>query len=148
MSDFGLIGFILLFAVVCAVAISLMSVLGGWHRLAGHFRDFGPPQGKRFLFASMSMGPKGFQTNYGGCLTVFLGRKGIRLSVWLPFRFMHPPLLIPWTEIESVHQEKIFFRIHYVIQIRKTRTRMVFFGKLGQSIEKAWETMVGPHQSS
>jgi hypothetical protein len=49
-----------------------------------------------------------FWTNYSGCLTVGVNRKGLYLSVWFLFRFGHPPLVVPWRDITMMERKRFF----------------------------------------
>lgn len=46
--------------------------------------------------------------SYGRCLTLGSGPSGLYLATMPLFRFRHPSLLIPWTDIE-VKRRKVFF---------------------------------------
>jgi hypothetical protein len=46
-----------------------------------------------------------FNSNYGGCLSIVVNQQGLGLRVLWPFRVGHPPLYIPWSQI-NIHQEK------------------------------------------
>ena len=47
---------------------------------------------------------------YGNCLTVGASPDGFYLAISPLFRFRHPPLLIPWTEVEITRRKLLFFR--------------------------------------
>src|SRR5580704_5661625 len=73
----------------------LLAYFGGWTSLAGRLRADGPDvpvDGKRFRFASGSLGRRFFPVSYGNCLFVVVAPQGLRLSIFLPFRFLSPPL--------------------------------------------------------
>ena len=74
------------------------SRLGGWHALGLRFRTTEEPPGERFGWSSIGMGC----SNYGGCTTIVVAPAGLFLRVFAPFRFFHPPLLIPWSEIRVI----------------------------------------------
>jgi len=86
--------------IVCA----LSSRFGGWYALARVFRTQFPFEGSKWRFQSGQM--RGF-INYGNCLTVGASREGVYLAVLPLLRFMHPPLLVPWSEIK-VQRSKIW----------------------------------------
>jgi hypothetical protein len=86
----------------------LISWMDGWSRLAAPYRATAPFEGHRVRFASGEMcgGPLfGMPCNFGLCLTLGSSAEGLYLAVALPFRFSHPPLLIPWRDI-AVQTEK------------------------------------------
>jgi len=82
----------------------LLSRLAGWSRLAGRFAARTPPDGIRFWIESGKVG----WVSYNNCLTIHAGPDGLHLATWLPFRFGHPPLLIPWRELRNVGSRKIW----------------------------------------
>ena len=87
--------------------LALMSLIGGWHRLARTYRARYDPQGRRYLFASMEIrGRLLLGERYSLCLTVYVSSYGIHLRIWLPFRFFHPPLFIPWRAIQAVESRR------------------------------------------
>lgn len=81
-----------------------LSQLAGWHRLAQHFEAKSPPVGHRHWIESGKVG----WVSYNNCLTIHAGPDGLHLATWLPFRFGHPPLLIPWRELRNVGSHKIW----------------------------------------
>ena len=100
--------YLVLIFIFCWIPLSiLIAQLSGWARLARHYRDNAPLDGVRFHFQSAGMR---FGTNYGGCLTVGVNRKGLYLAVWFLFRFGHPPLVIPWRDITMAERKKFFIK--------------------------------------
>jgi hypothetical protein len=81
----------------------ILSILGGWHTLAQSYRapgGFIPTAADRFRFKSIQLKAHPFApVNYGSCVTVGITEQGLYLAALPIFRFMHPPLLIPWREI-------------------------------------------------
>ncbi len=47
--------------------------------------------------------------NYNNVLTLGANREGLFVACMLLFRFMHPPLLIPWKEIKVRRSKDWFF---------------------------------------
>ncbi len=84
------------FTIMWLLISFLISAIGGWSVLAVHYSSTFPFSGTRFHFRSAQFG--GF-VNYGSCLTLGAGSSGLYLATLLPFRFGHPPLLIPWADI-------------------------------------------------
>lgn len=125
-----------------------ISIVGGWHNLAKLFRQeettFRVSNGsdgrvEKFRWSSLKMGPKFFPTNYGNCITVTLSDDGIGLKVMPLFRPLHPPLLIPWSAIESIETGKellLFERTS--IQIKGLANPIRIYGRAGQAIERYW----------
>jgi hypothetical protein len=128
--------------------VASISIVGGWHNLAKRFRQeettfriSGEARGtlEKFRWSSLKMGPKFFPTNYGNCITVTLSDDGIGLKVMLLFRPLHPPLLIPWSAIESIEtgQELLLFE-RTSIQIQGLANPIRIYGRAGQAIERYW----------
>ncbi len=46
---------------------------------------------------------------YNNVLTIGVNREGLYLAAMFLFRFMHPPLLIPWSEIKARKSKGWFF---------------------------------------
>lgn len=78
--------------------LAIISIMGGWRNLARMYRATQSFSGNRFYFQSGGM-RRG--TSYNNCLTVGANLYGLYLSVFLPFRFAHPPLFIPWEDIST-----------------------------------------------
>ncbi|WP_294221207.1 hypothetical protein [Prosthecobacter sp.] len=85
------------FAALWYFVSTVLSHMGGWHRLAQRFRAVRPPAGRRFWMQSMVLG----SVSYNGCLTMHASKEGLHLAVWLPFRIAHPPLFLPWSEFRN-----------------------------------------------
>lgn len=83
---------------------NLLSRLAGWHRLAERYAATLPPVGRRFWIESGKFG----WVSYNSCLTIHATPEGLHLAVWLPFRFGHPPLLIPWRELRNVGSRTVW----------------------------------------
>jgi hypothetical protein len=80
----------------CAICL-LLSVIGGWRRLAERFPARSQPSGTRYVMQRARVG----LANYKGCLTIYSSHEGLFLSVWPIFRPGHPPLFIPRDEIRN-----------------------------------------------
>jgi hypothetical protein len=97
------------------LAISgLLSSLGGWRLLAETFQappDFRLKSRDRFRFKSIQLRAlRFFPANYNGCVTLGVTDSGLYASVFFPFRFMHPPLLIPWRDITGWQEGRFLWR--------------------------------------
>lgn len=138
---------LLLLGFWCAI-IALVSALGGWHRLARMFPAeqtsfrISDPDAARYYFASMSMGPPYFPTNYGSCLTIAVGNAGIELRVALPFRFLHPPLLIPWNAIECCERDRYLWCFQCTrLQLISVPHPLCIYGRAAQDIYDRWKLL-------
>jgi len=116
----------------------ILSLVSGWHELSHLFESDGSIDGERFRFRSAVLGSKLFPVSYGNCLTVTIGPSGVALVPLLPFRFMHPRLVIPWTSIERCEKARYWFRECTVVHVAGFSRRLLFFGTVGQKILTAW----------
>jgi hypothetical protein len=90
--------FVGLWVTICLV----LSLLGGWRRVAHQYPGRTSPSGKCFRMQSGSFG----WVNYGNCLNIQTSAEGIDVAIMLPFRLGHPPLFIPWEAVENPRVRK------------------------------------------
>jgi hypothetical protein len=138
--------FLLLFLLGwCGITVSI-SLVGGWHALAKKYRlektSFHIEENtgeKRFRCASMAIGPAYFPTHYGNCLTIGVSSRGILLRAWPLLRLMHPPLMIPWSDVEKCEMasEYLIFK-RTSIYVCGTTAPLRFYGRAGTEIFSAW----------
>jgi hypothetical protein len=76
---------------------AIISYVGGWFSLAKVYCTRMPFNGTRW---GMQSGRMRRLANYNNVLTIGVSQQGLYLASMFPFRFMHPPLLIPWSEIK------------------------------------------------
>lgn len=145
-----------LFLCFWSLVIALMSLLGGWHYLAKAypaeettFRIAGDRTGKRFRWTSLVMGPRYFPTNYGNCVNVVVSDLGIRIAVTPLFRSLHPPILVPWSAIESCNlgRQMLLFTCA-TINVSRVNNALKFYGKCAEEIDRVWSTRVTGSQAS
>jgi len=75
----------------------LIARIGGWGLLAEKYRtDREFPRRKRWMQSAQMR----FGTNYNSVLTLASDSEGIYMRVMSLFRMGHPPLFIPWAEIQ------------------------------------------------
>ena len=86
----------------------MVSMIGGWKRLAIHYRRTSSIAGTTYWFQSAGMRLR-MTANYGSCLIVTANDEGIGLSILLPWRIAHPPLFIPWSDILANQEPWLFF---------------------------------------
>jgi hypothetical protein len=74
-----------------------MSVIGGWFSLAKVYRTQVAFDGTKWR---MQSGQMRWLANYNNVLTIGVSQQGLYLASMFLFRFMHPPLLVPWNKIK------------------------------------------------
>jgi hypothetical protein len=116
----------------------LLANLGGWAHIARSYPVGAAPSGRRFSFVSGSMGMRFLPVHYGNCLFLDVGVSGFRLSILLPFRFLAPPMFIPWPDVTSVTTKKFLFVSYVVITIRDQWPTISIRGRAGRCIQETY----------
>ena len=129
--------FLPFFVLTWLAVAGLLAALSGWSSLATQFRASQPVEGERFRFASASIGARWLPVSYGNCLFVTVAPAGLRLSILFPFRFMSPPLYIPWSNVESVEEGRFLFMPFVAIRLVGHWSRIKLYGRLGQQVLRA-----------
>jgi hypothetical protein len=94
-----------------ALICFLNSLLSGWHLLASRFCAQSEPYDQ-----TLSAGPyfytvyMRFWTHYSNIITLIAVEDALYLSVMFSFRVGHPPLRIPWNEIEFSQTRRFWWR--------------------------------------
>jgi hypothetical protein len=114
--------------------LTLLSLVGGWNALAGPYRDLGDAEGRAYRVSSISIKRGLLPIDYGNCVSVRISSGGVRLAVWLPFRWFHPPLFIPWTAIPHCEGGRHWLRKCTTIQLADPPTTIRFYGRAGRDI--------------
>jgi hypothetical protein len=130
--------FMLLFAGMWLVITGVLSRVSGWTSLATQFRATQPTSGEKFRFVSGSVGKKGFPVGYRNCLFVSVGERGLGLAILFLFRFQSPSLFIPWSQVESVAEKKIFFARYVVICLRNQWPAISLRGPAGERVKEVY----------
>ncbi|HVD05371.1 MAG TPA: hypothetical protein VNB89_05120 [Gemmatimonadaceae bacterium] len=108
--------FVALWCVVCAI----LAFVSGWRSLARRYRGEPATVIDKVTFGSGQLGNWG--AHYNNCLSVTVGPAGVGLKVLLPFRILHPSLLVPWQEIVACERWRTFGMFD------RTRLRLVGAG--------------------
>ena len=72
-----------------------------------------------------------------------LSPSGFGLSVIFLFRLLHPPLLIPWSAVESTQRERSWLVNHVAVKIRDFDKRLFFRGDAGKKILETYNANTG-----
>lgn len=114
----------------------LISRLGGWALLTRRFRASDDWCGESWGWQSGQL--RGW-CNYNHCLNVGASPEALYLAVQIPFQLFHPPLVIPWSEIE-VETGKYFFGFYDSAKFRvgtEERVTVRVYGKLVDRVRQA-----------
>jgi hypothetical protein len=118
---------------------SIISFIGGWFSLAKVYRTRVPFDGTKW---GMQSGQMRWLVNYNNVLTIGASRQGLYLASMFLFRFMHPPLLVPWSEIKVRRSkgwffEYVTFTLGHELAI-PLRIRKKLAAKLQESAKNCW----------
>ena len=102
-----LILFPIAFGLLWFSVLSLISRIGGWHRLAQTYPDQNVPENYSDVMSSGRMG----WMNYSGVLKLHAGIRGLHLGVILPFRPGHAPICLPWNALQVHEGSHLWFRL-------------------------------------
>jgi len=91
----------------------LLSIIGGWAKLAKNYPRRKFAEGRKFSLQSLAIG----LTNYGNVVTVHSSREGLDLEVMLPFRFGHSPIFIPWSEMAAPREKSLLWYKYVLLEI-------------------------------
>ena len=118
---------------------AVVSFIGGWFSLAKVYRTQVAFHGAKWR---MQSGRMRWLANYNNVLTLGVSQQGLYLASMFLFRFMHPPLLVPWSEIKVRRSkgwvfEYVTFTIGHDLAI-PLRVRAKLAAKLRESAGNSW----------
>jgi hypothetical protein len=97
------------FILVWLGVTGLLAEVSGWRRLARRYPGTVRPEGTRFLGQVASFG--GVSENNVTFLVV--SESGLYLYAFIVFRFLRPPILVPWREVAYVSEWRfLLWRTH------------------------------------
>lgn len=133
LGDYTFLIFPVIFVTCWCLICLMISHLGGWSRLAKKYPSHSQASGKRFSMTSASVGG----ANYNNCLTIHTNETGVYLSVWPIFRLAHPPLFIPWSEINHPKEKRVLWSHLLVAEVGSpVITKITFPKKVFSSFQK------------
>ncbi len=118
---------------------AILGFIGGWFSLAKVYRTRVAFNGAKWR---MQSGKMRWLANYNNVLTIGVSQQGLYLASMFLFRFMHPPLLVPWGEIKVGRSkgwvfEYVIFTMGHELAI-PLRIRGKLAAKLRESAENCW----------
>jgi hypothetical protein len=121
------IGFVAYFCTLWLVVSFVLSFVSGWHRLHASFPASDRPLAKR----SLTSGTFRYIVGYQNVLWLSSNREGLYLGILFLFRFGHPPIFVPWSEIEVRPEKKfLIFRMRTLILGREDQVPLTLKGKI------------------
>lgn len=103
---FVLVAFPIFFTAMWVGVTLLMSLIGGWGRVAKHYPAAGKPEGGRELHYVTGMFG---MARYKHVLTVITTDAGLYIANRTVFRPGHPPLFIPFSAVVHPRKQTLFF---------------------------------------
>lgn len=108
--------------------------LSGWSRLAEQYRANQPFQGEKWRFQSVQMR---YLSHYNNCVTFGADFQGLYIAMFFLVRPGHPPLLIPWEELEIRPKQRFFMTGYELSFPRVPGVIMWVTPRLGEKIVRA-----------
>lgn len=130
----ALLAFPLLFVGLVGMILAILSVASGWRTLAKRYRAEGKPQGRR-VSGSVIMN----LVSYQNFVALRIGHEGLSLALTLPFKGLHPPLFIPWSEVAGCEISRVLFIEVTTVSVGPRRNPITVSGGAGVAIRKEWE---------
>ena len=132
--------FLISFPLFWIFVVTLISRMG-WHALAERFpAGDRVTEGESFSMQSLLIGRA---TRYKNCVGVTAAYDGMGLSVMFLFRPAHPPLFIPWSEIEAVEDKQTFLFNCLALKIRNFDKELMLWGSSRDAVRKAYDSSRG-----
>jgi hypothetical protein len=97
--------FCIFFPLLWTGIVMFLSRASGWHGLAQRFACPVAPAGETHSAQSAMFG----WARYKSTVTVTIADQGVHLALFFLFKMGHPPILIPWSEIESAETSSYLF---------------------------------------
>jgi hypothetical protein len=130
--------FLLLFVVFWFSFSWILAKRSGWAKLASAYPAPRSLDGAHWSFQSARFGRR---ASYRGTIHVSADSLGMHLSMFLPFRFGHPPVFVPWTELTGRQdRQSLLGVVVEFIELRFAGAPQVdcqIHGRLADELERA-----------
>ncbi len=141
----GLVPFLVLLAVV-VVSLPLLPRLSGWTILAARFASPAPRESMGRTSVQLGEGwlPMRYRRFKAGC-----DAQALWITPIWPLRLTHPPLLIPWSAIDSVEIRRMGWVDDTIVRVTGPESpRLVLRGGFGQAVYALWQQRDLPQPES
>ncbi len=102
-----IVAWLIVFPLFWMFVVFVIGFMSGWQRLANYYRLTRPFNGKTWSWQS---GRLNFG-NYSSTLITGADFEGLYLATVIFFRVGHPPLFIPWHDIEITKKQRLFYSV-------------------------------------
>ena len=124
-SPYGFAAGFLVFLTLWCIVCFMISLLSGWFSLSRRFRKQSAPYGETrsigLFFSTVKMR---YWSNYSGVVRMTAADDALYLSVFFTIRAGHPPLRIPWNEVQFSRVRRFWRR--FVVLALGTEERVPF----------------------
>ena len=134
MTSLAVAGFVALFVATWIFTGFVVSLTGGWRNLGQRYRTDALPPGNARRFQSGRMRAS---MHYNNALTIGSDGRGLFVAMPAMFRIGHPPLLIPWSEIEAQSTRRLFGNGIRFVFLRVPGVYLEVSERLGQPLLQA-----------
>jgi hypothetical protein len=100
-----------------------------WERLARIYETEIDPDANSVAHSTFAMNDR----RYRGIATIGVSRKGLYLALERSYKFLHPPLLIPWSEIEEMPSQTDG---RYALRVKATAAELRMEGTIVRAIQR------------
>jgi hypothetical protein len=111
-----------------------ISFVGGWLSLGKVYRTRVVFKGAKW---GLQSGQMRWLVNYNNVLTIGVSQQGLYLASMFLFRFMHPPLLVPWSEIKVRRKKGWVFEYVIFTMGHELAIPLRIRGKLASNLREA-----------
>ena len=127
--------FLVFFVAVWILASLLISFVGGWHALSARFAQQSEPYGDTRTAGPFFYGVyTRFWTHYSGIIRMTTTKDALYLSVLFLFSAGHPPLCIPWNEIQIGRTKCLWCRYVVLTLGRQERIPMRISERMARNL--------------
>ena len=97
----------------------------GWSKLLKKYSYNKPFIGRRIGFVSAKIN----LTSYSNVIILKTNDEGFYMKVMFLFRFFHPPVFIPWSEIKNIEEKKVLFFSQIILTLGDPKIATIKFDK-------------------
>jgi len=127
---------VFLFVAQWALVSYVISLLSGWMELSRRFRDAGAYDSYQWPFQSVRM--RTIFGSYGNCVNFGADETGLYMAVFRPFSLGHPPLFIPWSEVQVAAQSHgLIFKSRKLFLVRQELIPLLVRSSLAEKLQEA-----------
>ena len=136
------VGWLIVFPLFWLGITGLLSIVGGWRELATTYAaDPATWQSTPAQTTTGALQRWFLPVNYSHTLRVHVRDDGFGLATVRAFRFMHPPLFIPWTAVRDCQRRSIFSWSYAKVRLHGSSVTLRIGGHPGHDISKRWRTV-------